>query len=269
VLAAIFQQQAPFEFEVRIVDSGSSTEELAIMREFPLVLAQIPPREFGHGRTRNLLAKDAAGEVLVFLVQDAQPVGKEWLATLVTALAEPAVGGAFSRQLPWPDASPLMRFFLQETYPPTPARKRTGATEALTFADMFFSNVGSAMRRTVWQQLPFREDVVMSEDQYWAAAALRAGYELVYQPAACLYHSHNYSLLSLFRRNALSGASLRGLIADTPGGVAGRGLDYLRREAAYLLGSGKAGWLPYMMLYEAVRTAGFGWGFRFGRGRIP
>jgi rhamnosyltransferase len=263
VLEAVFGQQAPFEFEVRIVDSGSTPAELELMRRYPAQVVEIAPEEFNHGRTRNLLASQAQGEALVFLTQDAEPDGPDWLATLVAPLADPAVAGVYSRQVARAEASVLTRFFLQETYPPEPARRRQ--TDApLSLDDLFFSNVGSAIRREVWRQLPFPE-VVMSEDQYWAAAALRAGYELVYEPAARVLHSHDYSLGSLFRRNVLSGASLKGLIADGSRGIARRGLSYIGREAAYLARQRALAWLPYMLLYEATKAAGFAWGFCSGR----
>ena len=134
---------------------------------------------------------------------------------------------------------------------------------------MFFSNVGSAIRTEVWREIPFRDRVVMSEDQYWAYDALRAGHELVYEPRAAVLHSHNYSLRTLFARNRLSGSSLRGLIGDSAGGIAGRGLRYLAREARFLVRSGDGGWLPYMVAYEAARSLGFGLGIRFGRPEKP
>jgi rhamnosyltransferase len=130
---------------------------------------------------------------------------------------------------------------------------------------MFFSNVSSAMRREVWNAVPFRDDVVMSEDQYWAYDALRAGYEVVYEPAACVYHSHNYTLQTLFQRNRLSGASLRGLMADSPRDVVGRGMRYVLEEAGFLIAERSFAWLPYMLAYEATKSVGFALGSLFGQ----
>jgi rhamnosyltransferase len=105
----------------------------------------------------------------------------------------------------------------------------------------------------------------MSEDQYWAHDVLRAGYDVVYHPAAQVYHSHNYSLQTLFRRNWQSGASLRGLIADSPAAIARRGLTYVRRQSSYLLRGGRPHWLPYMLVYETTKALGFSLGMRFGQ----
>jgi rhamnosyltransferase len=267
VLKAIFAQQADLDFEVVVVDSTSPPVDVERMRAFPIRFEQIPQADFGHGRTRNLLAQLAQGELLLYLSQDAEPVSPRWMSTLLEPLAESVVAGAYARQIPRPGADPLIRFFLAQTYGPAPARRRVAHRQPLGIQDIFFSNVSSAIRRDVWERIPFRNDVVMSEDQYWAHDALRAGYEVVYHPTACVYHSHNYSLRTLFRRNWLSGASLRGLIADRPLAIARRGLAYSAGQATYLVRSGRAQWLPYMLVYEATKALGFSMGIRFGRQR--
>jgi rhamnosyltransferase len=261
VLEAVFGQRVDCAFEVVIVDSGSCADDLARMQRFPTRLHQIPGSEFGHGRTRNMLGRLARGEVLLYLSQDAEPASADWMATLLGALADaPHVAGAYARQIPRTGADPLIRFFLSATYGPRPARRRLADRHRPSIDEIFFSNVSSAIRREVWECVPFREHVLMSEDQYWAYDALQAGYEVVYLPAAQVYHSHNYTLRTLYARNWLSGASLRGLIADSRRAVLRRGLAYVAHEALTLVRQGHATWLPYMLLYESVRSAAFAFG---------
>jgi len=201
------------------------------------------------------------GQALVFLTQDAQPASRDWLERLVAAIAEPRVAGAYSRQVPRRDADPFISFFLTQTYGNSEFRIRN--SKRLAPGAILFSNVGSAIRRDAWERVPFR-DVVMSEDQYWAWDALRAGYELAYEPAARVLHSHNYSLPALFRRNWLSGASLRGLVSGSASQAARHGAKYLAGEALCLLRNKAAARLPRMLAYEAVRSTAFWLGLRFG-----
>jgi rhamnosyltransferase len=266
VLSAIFEQEVDFGFEVVVVDSGSGPADLRRMERFPLRLDRIAPAEFGQGRTRNRLAERARGELLFFLSQDAQPASRDWMRRLAAALDDPAVAGAYARQLPRPDADPLIRFFLDQLYDAEPARRRLTTERRARIGQIFFRNVSSAIRREVWRSIPFR-DVVMSEDQHWAHDVLRRGYEIVYEPRARVYHTHRYTLGSLFRRNYLSGASLRGLIADPPLAVAARGLSYTGRQALFLLRERRASLLPYMLTYEAVRSLAFALGSLRGAGR--
>jgi rhamnosyltransferase len=260
VLAAVFAQETSFAYDVHIVDSGSGADDLARMQRFPVDLRQIPSTAFGHGRTRNLLAEGAQGEVLLFLSQDAEPASNAWMRRLVAPLADPRVAGAYARQIARPGADPFIQFFLRDTYGPRPSRRSVQHSHRLTIDDMFFSNVSSALRADAWREVPFRDDVPMSEDQYWAFDALRAGYELAYEPEAQVYHSHNYSLTALFRRNRLSGRSLRGLIADSPAAVVRRGARYVVAEGNFLVRRGQMHLLPYMLVYEFVKSVGFALG---------
>lgn len=260
----IFAQRVEFAFEVIIVDSTSCPSDVALMRAFPLRLHQIAPREFGHGRTRNMLAGLAQGRMLLYLSQDAEPVGPDWMRTLLQPLQDPAVAGCYAKQVPRPDADPLIRFFLARTYGARQARRRVTRGKSVRIDDIFFSNVSSAIRRQVWERFPFRDDVVMSEDQYWAYDVLCGGYEVIYHPSAQVFHSHNYSLRTLFRRNWDSGASLRGLITDSPAAIATRGLAYVAGQATYLVREGRPHWLPYMLAYEGTKALGFSMGMRFG-----
>ena len=49
-------------------------------------LLEIPPEEFGHGRTRNLGAERSSGDLICFLTQDAVPV-EGWLDAYREAFA--------------------------------------------------------------------------------------------------------------------------------------------------------------------------------------
>ena len=263
VLGSIFQQRSSVPFEVLIVDSGSSPDDLRRMGHFPIRLQHIRSNEFGHGVTRNLLAQQAKGDALIFLTQDAKPACPGWLEALTSAIDEPRVAGAYSRQVPRDEADPFVSFFLAQMYGLEPVRIRCAPANGLPPGSILFSNVGSAIRRDVWERVPFR-NVTMSEDQYWALDVLRAGYELAYQPAARVIHSHNYSLATLFRRNWLSGSSLRGLMAGSARGATAQGTMYLARESAFLLRKHMSGCLPRMLVYEAVRVTAFWLGLRFG-----
>ena len=275
-LAAIYQQtlsapgEPPLSFEVVAIDSGSRDETLAILQRYPLRLHQIAPAEFGHGRTRNLSARLAHGQWLVYLSQDAVPAHNHWLLNLTRHLKEPQVAAAFGRQLPPRQVGPIETFFLEQTNPPrafrhSPTLPEPGARPAL--GRIFFSNVNAAIKKAVWAQCPFPEDLVMSEDQAFARAALAAGYALVYDPEAGVLHGHRYTLGQLFRRNFDSGYSLRGIAGDGWGAVARLGAGYVWSELRYLARQGRWTTMPYAVLYELVKSAGFAAG-RSGH-RLP
>src|SRR4026207_2213900 len=95
VLDAVFAQRTEFAYEVIVVDSESSGADIQLMRQYPVQLHGIAKADFGHGKTRNHLARLARGEFLLYLSQDAVPANATWLATLVRPLVQPHVAGAY------------------------------------------------------------------------------------------------------------------------------------------------------------------------------
>jgi rhamnosyltransferase len=51
-----------------------------------------------------------------------------------------------------------------------------------------------------WEEIPY-PDVSFAEDQQWAKLVVEAGWKKGYSDEGAVYHSHNYTLLDLFRRS--------------------------------------------------------------------
>ncbi len=264
-LDAIVRQTIEHEVEVVVVDSGSRDGSVEIARRLGARVHEIPATEFGHGRTRNLGAGLARGEILVFTSQDAVAAEDTWLATLVRSLAgEEHIAGAYGRQLPHDDATPPERYFLDFLYGQEARIQRLEHDEP-DFEQTLFSNVNSAMPRAIWEEFPFADDLIMSEDQEWSRRVLRAGYELVYEPDAAVHHSHSYSIADAFRRFFDSGVSAERSYAAGSGGSGAlrrAGARYARGEVEWLWGNGQGRWIPYAAAYELAKFAGMQLGRR-------
>lgn len=263
LLDSLLAQNLAKQVEIILIDSGSTDGTLKIVADYPCVRrVDIPPEEFGHGKTRNLGARLARGEFLVYIPQDATPVGRDWLETLLQPFTNPSVAGVYARQAPRSDASAMEQFFLLDTYHSNPETKILARDEEPSLARCFFSTVSGAIRASIWVDHPFREDIIMSEDQAWAREVMLAGYSIAYEPRACVLHSHQYGIVDIFRRNFDSGYSVHQIHADKSGIPIWHVLMRLAKEAAFILRSGRTIDLLRFLPYETARHTGFLLGLR-------
>lgn len=260
-LDAVRSQDVRDDVEIVVIDSGSTDGSLDAARVRSARVQEIPSHEFSHGASRNLGARLAAGGTLVFLSQDAIPVDRQWLARLTAPLSQDdGVAGVYGRQLPTETAIPPESYFLNFLYGPDPRRQTAASAVELSMATTLFSNVNSAMPRSVWERFPFVEDIVMSEDQEWSCRVLLEGFSVAYEPHAAVRHSHNYRLAEAFRRFFDSGAS------SSRAYMAGRqhssrvlrsaAARYAMGEVSWLWRTGQKRWIPYAALYESTKMLG-------------
>jgi rhamnosyltransferase len=260
-LDAIQRQRVGDEVETVVVDSGSQDDSVNIARAIGARVHEIGSSEFRHSATRNFGAERARGDLLVFTSQDAYAERDDWLERLTSPLHEDeSLAGVYGRQVPHLDATPPERFFLDFVYGAAPREQRIDNAETLSMRTTMFSNVNSAIRRELWKQFPFADDVVFAEDQDWARRVLLAGAGIRYEPEAVVRHSHTYTIGTAFKRFFESGASAeRGYLSG--GRPASRVLlreaaRYARDELRWLSATGQRRWIPYTAVYELAKFAG-------------
>lgn len=175
--------QGMSNFEVIVVDSGSTDATLDIAQRFPVRILQIDPEEFTYGYALNLGARAARGRYLVTLSGHATPYNDRWLENLLAGFTAPDVAGTYSRLQPRPNAFLYQRILAALFYGPFPWTLTTYAS---------FHNTSSAIRRDIWQTIPFDEDMPGGEDQAWVRRARAMGYRIVYMPNSVVWHSHEH-----------------------------------------------------------------------------
>jgi rhamnosyltransferase len=210
VLEGLSRQRASFELEVVAVDSGSTDGTLDILAARSLRLHRIAPAEFDHGETRNLGIQLSQGDPVVLLTQDAIPADADLIEQLVRPFADARVAGVYGRQIPRPDCDVVRRRQLEGWL--------TGREDAsLAFLNgrrleelapferlelCTFDNVCSALRRGVWEKVPFPR-AAFGEDIAWGKAVVEQGWAIAYEPRAHVLHSHRRSLAYEYARTRL------------------------------------------------------------------
>jgi glycosyltransferase involved in cell wall biosynthesis len=199
-LEAVFGQLAGTEFEVILVDSGSTDGTPEIVSRYPVRLYSIAPEAFHHARTRNYLASMAKGRYLVYLNADAFPASPDWLNRLLSNFSDPCVGAVYGRHLPKPDCNLERQVVLEVIYGEEKIVKEPSRKRELGFRYYHLSTVNAAIRRDVWQATGFPEHLKVYEDVAIAKRILDGGWKIVYEPSATVYHSDNHTIGGLFKR---------------------------------------------------------------------
>lgn len=250
VLAGVVGQRTPWPFEVLVIDSGSSDNTIELCQRYPQVrLHTIPPKEFGHGRTRNLGVSMARGEYVALITQDALPADDNWLAAMVAEMEkDPAIAGVFGRHIAYPDANPFTIYELEQHFAGFDAWQlvqlddpaRYAADQGYRQVLHFFSDNNALIRKSVWEKLPY-PDVDFAEDQIWAQKIIEAGYKKAYARDGVVVHSHDYTLFERLQRSFDEAYAFRRLFGYVlcPGprsmlrswaALTRRDLGYARRE---------------------------------------
>ncbi|MBZ5554792.1 MAG: glycosyltransferase [Acidobacteriia bacterium] len=210
-LARLRSQESDAETELVIIDSGSTDSTVPLAERLGANVLHVQPSSFNHGETRNRAIQEASGEIIVLTVQDAVAADTQWLRRLTEWFSSDAqVAGSFGIQVARPDAD-LLATWEVETHNKI-FNKGTRVKSLSSWDDFLrrdfmgrfdlalFDNVSSAIRKSVWQQIPFRP-AEFAEDMEWALEVMRAGYRIVHEPKAAVIHSHTRPALYRLKRH--------------------------------------------------------------------
>lgn len=185
-------EQSFQDFEIILVDSGSTDGTLEIAERYVDDVVFVDPRNFTFGYSLNVGCRAANGDYLVFLSAHAIPTDEGWLETLIGNLYDEDVAMAYSNQTgKGPTKFSEDRLF-DELFPPAENPDIT--------PPYFANNASSAIKRELWEQHKFDEYLTGHEDIAWAKHFFEKGYEIVYEPEACIYHIHDESWEQVYRR---------------------------------------------------------------------
>jgi rhamnosyltransferase len=198
LLTGALRQTRPPD-EIIVVDSGSTDQTVRIASAFDVTVVKISPEEFSFGRALNRGVGAAAGyDVCVFASAHVYPVYDTWLEHLVGALHSPDVALAYGRQQTPPGGRFSEARLLHRWFPVDSAPRQDHP---------FCNNANAAVRRAVWEELPYDEELTGLEDLDWAKRAMERGHAISYVAEAPVVHVHDESLATIvnrYRREAVA-----------------------------------------------------------------
>jgi glycosyltransferase involved in cell wall biosynthesis len=177
-LESVFEQEFQ-DFEVVVVDNVSTDGTLARLKKFDVKVVTL--EKYLPGAALNFGIEHSSGDILVFLSGHCIPTDSEWLGNLIRGFANEKIVGVYGRQLPMSFTSANDKRDLFITF---------GLDEKIQKKDSFFHNANSAIRRKMWETIPFDNEATNIEDRIWASQVQAQGYWIKYEPEAKVYHHH-------------------------------------------------------------------------------
>lgn len=190
LLSGIMQQTVS-DVEIIVVDSGSTDATLAIATRYPVKVVTIRPEEFSFGRSLNLGCQTATAEFIAICSAHAYPVYNDWLEQLLVPFADPQIALAYGKQ----------RGHEQTKYAEQQVFAHWFPNQSNWYqSHPFCNNANAAIRRSLWQQWPYNEELTGLEDLDWAHRMITQGYRLAYVAEAEVVHVHNETWRQIYNR---------------------------------------------------------------------
>jgi rhamnosyltransferase len=157
--------------------------------------------EFDHASTRDMGMKMSEADYVLMMTQDAIPKNRHLIERLIEACKD-GIAVTFAKQEPAEDCRLIERYTRTFNYPDEPASAmETAARTNNGIKAIFCSDVCALYNRRLYDEIGgFPAKAIFNEDEVYAAKALKAGYDVMYEPKAVVIHSHNYSGIQYFKR---------------------------------------------------------------------
>lgn len=184
--------------EIIIVDNGSTDESVDVARRYGAIIVPIEPEEFTRGGALNAGFAKATGKIVLLLSSDAYASDGNWVGEMLKPFDNPEVAAVYGRQVPYRDAPVDERIRLKRSFPDASVEfNQNSGNVQPDGRGMIASNACAAIRRDVWLQIPYDENITTAEEGPWSYEVMQQGYSIVYQASAKVYHSHKDGPLKL------------------------------------------------------------------------
>jgi glycosyltransferase involved in cell wall biosynthesis len=184
--------------QIVVVDSGSTDATLAIAARFPVEFRTIEPEEFSFGRSLNIGCRAATGDIIAIVSAHVFPLYDSWLAELIAPFANGDIALTYGRQEGDERTKYSERQIMARWFPPQSELRQPHA---------FANNANAAIRRSIWEEQPYDEELTGLEDLDWAQRAMGRGYAISYVASAPVVHAHDErwdQLVNRYRREAIA-----------------------------------------------------------------
>ena len=221
LLRKLQTQRGLAKLEVVIVDSGSTDNTVRWARAAGCTVVEITQAEFTHSHARNLGAANAGSDYVLFMVQDAYPIGDHWAYGMLRYLLDHADSGlvaASCSEYPRSDSDMMYDSMINIHY------RFLGCDEQDRIGDFQgsdhmalrsrgqLSDVACLISRKMFGQYGYQGDY--AEDLDLGIRLIKDGHKVAMLASVKVVHSHNRPAFYYLKRSYVDVIFLVGMFDD-------------------------------------------------------
>jgi O-antigen biosynthesis protein len=221
LLRKLRAQRGVREIQIVVVDSGSRDGTAAVAAAAGAKIVTIAPAEFTHSHSRNVGARAADGDYLLFMVQDAFPIGDWWLYGMLKFLREPAherLAAVSCSETSRSDSDLMYDAMIDTHYRFLQCREQDrvgrhrGDDHMSLRAQGQLSDVSCLIGRELFARYDYRGDY--AEDLDLGIRLIKDGWQVAMLASVKVVHSHNRPPWYYLKRSFVDVQFLVGLFDD-------------------------------------------------------
>lgn len=200
------RSQTLHEPEVIVVDSGSQDATVHIAEQNGARIVRIAPEQFSFGRSLNMGIAAASEDYIVIASAHVRPVYPDWLECLLRPLEDSSIALTYGKQRGTASSHFSEHQILRQWFP-----DQDDADQASPFCN----NANAAIRRTLWHQQAYDEELTGLEDVAWAKWAQAQGHRVAYVSHAEVIHVHAERPRRVYERYRREGMAFKRIFPES------------------------------------------------------
>src|SRR5215216_493037 len=198
VLEALAAQRCRCNWEIIVVDHESRDKTGELCKQYNARIIPIRHEEFTHGRSLNLGISNARGALVLICSAHSVPVGSHFLESVVAPFTDPCVAAV--RCIPGIDNQQLGEWYTARDVQYGSLEEQNTAEAGTGWLRNYPSATCCAIRRSVWEQIPYDEYFEFMTDKLWASQVLSKGFKIRCRSDAVFIHVRKMGYIETWRR---------------------------------------------------------------------
>ena len=221
LLRKLMTQRGLENLEVVVVDSGSTDNTVLWAKEAGCRVVEITQAEFTHSHARNLGAANASSDYVLFMVQDAYPVGDYWAYGMLRYLLDHAGSGlvaASCSEYPRSDSDIMYDAMINVHYRFLGCHEQDrigdfqGSDHMALRSRGQLSDVACLISRKMFGEYGYQGDY--AEDLDLGIRLIKDGHKVAMLASVKVVHSHNRAAFYYLKRSYVDVIFLVGMFKD-------------------------------------------------------